>query len=237
MESADFDRLARSLVRQGTRRRVLAGALSAALGLLLPPAGSTAVRADRKHRRHRKKHRQHNAPKPDTSPRDTSPRDGTCPTGQKPCGDRCITEAECCGAEDCPSGLRCCDGVCQECCGQDAHCATGNLCTRDWCRADGVCIHEPANGYGGFCGPDSGNHSYCQDGQCLQCIEDGLRCSRTLECCGSRDTWVPTECRPHPIATDLTFCCRPFLGPCRFSGECCNGVCSGSGGEYGSCLY
>ena len=48
MDSVDFDRLARSLVTQASRRRVLAGALSAALGSLVPPIGSLSVRADRK---------------------------------------------------------------------------------------------------------------------------------------------------------------------------------------------
>src|SRR5215212_8762961 len=48
MDSVDFDRLARSLVTEASRRRVLAGALSAALGSLVPPVGSLSVRADRK---------------------------------------------------------------------------------------------------------------------------------------------------------------------------------------------
>ena len=48
MDSVDFDRLARSLATEATRRRVLAGAFSAALGSLVPPIGSLSVRADSK---------------------------------------------------------------------------------------------------------------------------------------------------------------------------------------------
>jgi hypothetical protein len=48
MDSVDFDRLARSLVTEASRRRVLAGALSAALGSLVSPIGSLSARADRK---------------------------------------------------------------------------------------------------------------------------------------------------------------------------------------------
>src|SRR5215216_414065 len=173
MDHADFDQLARSLVTHASRRRVLAGTLSAALGLLLPPAASPVVRADRKHRH--KRHKRHKAKLPKHKPaEDTPPEDETCPPGHKRCQERCIHETACCGTDDCPSGLRCCAGVCQECCGQDAQCATGNVCTRDWCRSDGVCIHEPANGVGDICAGNGIDHSYCQEGQCLQCKELGL---------------------------------------------------------------
>src|SRR3954469_8130215 len=48
MDTVAFDRLGRSLVTEASRRRVLAGALSAALGSLVPPIGSLSVRAARK---------------------------------------------------------------------------------------------------------------------------------------------------------------------------------------------
>src|SRR3954468_18918107 len=117
MDSADFDQLVRSLVTPASRRRLLAGALSATLGLLMPPAGGASVRADRKPQQHCAKEGQKVQPKKDCCAGLIEDADGRCMTG--PLGNPCQGQA---------------DGTC---CAGD----TG----KQWCQG-GACVAVPASG-------------------------------------------------------------------------------------------
>src|SRR4051794_21306604 len=99
MDSADFDKLVRSLVTQASRRRIVAGALSATLGVLMPPAGGASVRADRQHRQPCAREGQKVQPKKDCCTGLIEAADGRCTTG--PPGNPCQGQADgtCCAGD------------------------------------------------------------------------------------------------------------------------------------------
>ncbi len=185
MDSADFDQLARSLVTQVSRRRTLAGGLSAALGLLMPSAGGSSVRADRKHRQHCAKEGQKVQPKKGCCTGLIEDADGRCATG--PPGNPCEGQADgtCCAGDTgqrwCQGGsceavpdygtIRQCRGACQfrgeqrvvTVCGATMECPGCDEC-RGACpptACDGII---GAFGIGGYCVRGTG--TVCSNGDC-----------------------------------------------------------------------
>jgi hypothetical protein len=191
MESVDFDRLARSLVTEASRRRVLAGALSAALGSLVSPISSRSVRADRKDGRGSDKTKGkdpdgdngHGHGNPPTSNRCKGKADGACcagNTGEHWCqGGSCVpvpeqgTITQCRGA--CAAGserlVTVCGAtmMCPDC---DAH--TCRACGGNFC--DGI---MGPFGIGGYCVRETGFVCSSSTGECpanSQCCPFAPRC-------------------------------------------------------------
>jgi hypothetical protein len=205
MDSADFDQLARSLATQVSRRRILAGALSAALGLLMPPAGGSLVRADRKHRQPCAKDGQKAQPKKGCCTGLIEDADGRCTTG--PPSNPCEGQADgtCCagdtGQQWCQGGscvavpdygtITQCRGACQfrgeervvTVCGATMTCPGCDECGR-------ACNHTACDGIiGAF---DTGG--YCVRGTDAVCTNGG--CTPPAQCCTATAIGCVEVCVP-----------------------------------------
>src|SRR5436190_28834 len=120
MDSADFDQLARSLVTPASRRRILAGALSAMLGLRMRPAGAGPASGTTTQRRgasqSRGEHRGVPAcgatmtcPGPERCPGACPPTAGAGITAPSGPGDYCVRGADAvCSNGGCTPPAQCC---------------------------------------------------------------------------------------------------------------------------------
>jgi hypothetical protein len=205
MESADFDQLARSLVTQASRRGVLAGALSAGLGLLMPPIGSSSARANRKLRQHCAKEGQKVQPKKGCCTGLIEDGDGRCT--RIPPGNPCQGQADgtCCagdtGQQWCQDGscvavpdygtITQCRGACQFRGEERLVTVCGATMTYPGCDECGrACNHTACDG---IIGP-FGTGGYCVRGTDTLCSDGG--CAAPAQCCSATAIGCVELCIP-----------------------------------------
>jgi len=102
-----------------------------------------------------------------------------------------------CDGVTCDASETCVDGVCQTVqCNSDADCAAdSDLCTDDFCSADGVCVHIPVT--------DCDDGDNCTDDSCDPATGD---CQFLPKVCDAGFTCNPTDGQCQATAT-LAVCC------------------------------
>ena len=206
VDAEHFDRMARTLGRSNSRRRVLGGLLGGALGGLLTRLGPEEVGATHAGCRH----------------------DGTtCTRPGQCCSGRCTGRGKCqpCSrAGQCPqpSASQPCK---QSVCTSAGRCIIKNKAVGTTCPADddpctldicdqGACTH-PNKPNNTLCGP-----GFCQDGVCKACRALNATCTDSAQCCQEE------EGAPDCNGGTCTATCALTATPCNpFDITCCSGTC------------
>jgi hypothetical protein len=234
MDAEHFDRLTRSLMTPGSRRRALSALLGGCLGLL----GATEIGAKKPNQKRRacppckkRKRGKCKGQLPDGTPCAggtcqggmCQPPGDPCP-GQKRCAGRCIPTNQCCTAEDCPAlpGYRCCQGVCTDTKGGTGFsCNVDPECCSGYCRrtsSSGRTCAATCRGKGCFqgsgCCPEHPCLALNRTGQelCGGCLDRSIFCESDDECCASACTAPP--------GSTLKACLSNAGGPCEEDLDC-----------------
>lgn len=116
------------------------------------------------------------------------------------CPDKKADDTKCKGDADCPAGLRCVNQQCLAC-GDDSHCAEGEICQ------SGACVADPAPA----CTTDDECPAgqACIDGKCGPCVSNDQ--------CGPGGTCNAGECERAKACTEDT--------DCADDEDCIDGLC------------
>ncbi len=171
---------------------------------------------------------------------------GSCQNGSCACGppySGCDSASQCCPGSDCQSSTCCAlvGGACSsryQCCDPSNEC-TGECCSVGACSVSSDCCDGPCTN-GRCCTPlgsacNAGSlYQRCCSGACNmlggsnKCCKDRYpssdTCSTAAECCdhntfSSTLQWVASLCVSGR-------CCSPTGAYCRYSQQCCSGVCN-----------